>query len=314
MGRAEDDMTEKTSLFVVVPAFNEAETIEATIKGLHSIEEKLASLNVELSVCVVDDGSTDDTGKLAKEAGCDYVLRHRTNQGLGAGVRSGLEAARKFNADLAVKVDADGQHEPSDIVALIAPILEDTADIVYGSRFERIEYKMPIVRRLGNFVFTALMRMLTGWPLRDSQPGMFAVHKEYFADSYLPGNYNYTQQILLNAYHQGLRFAHVPVAFNKRKSGKSFVSLRYPLKVLPQILMVLIGVRPLMVFGSIGSAFILLSGSIFIWQFMSWLLGVGDKPVENPNLVLGLGLFGVQTLFFGFLAHLVVELDKRSRR
>lgn len=314
MDRTADNSTEEMSLFVVVPAYNEAETVEATIKGLHSIDEELAGLNVKLSVCVVDDGSTDGTGRLAKEAGADYVLRHRTNRGLGAGVRTGLEAARQFNADLAVKVDADGQHEPRDIIAMIMPILEDTADIVYGSRFERIDYKMPPVRRLGNIVFTALMRMLTGWPLRDSQPGIFAVDKGYFVDSYLPGNYNYTQQILLNAYHQGLRFTHVPVAFKKRESGKSFVSLRYPFKVLPQILMVLIGVRPLMVFGSIGSAFILLGGGIFTWQITSWLLGVGDKPVANPNLVLGLGLFGMQTLFFGFLAHLIVELDRRSRR
>ena len=191
------------------------------------------------------------------------------------------------------------------------PIVDDEADIVYGNRFEQIEYQMPVVRRIGNTVFTGLMRVLTGWPVKDSQPGILAASKAYFKRIYLPGDYNYTQQILLEAYHQKLRFAHVAVRFRKRTTGASFVSLSYPFKVLPQILMVLIGLRPLKVFGVLGFVFILLAFSVSAVQISSWLFGFGDKPIQNPNLVMGLGLFGMQTLFFGLLAHLIVELDKR---
>src|SRR5690606_15584467 len=107
----------------------------------------------------------------------------------------------------------------------------------------RITYKMPFVRRVGNWVFTRLMAWLTGWPLKDSQPGIFAVDRSYLECFYMPGDYNYTQQILLDAYHKGLRFQHADVTFRSRVSGKSFVSFRYPFKVLPQILMVLVGVK-----------------------------------------------------------------------
>lgn len=165
---------------------------------------------------------------------------------------------------------------------------------------------MPLVRRLGNRVFTGLMRWLTGWPLRDSQPGILALHRSYLAVFNLPGDYNYTQQILLDAYLKGMRFAHVAVSFTQRRHGKSFVSLKYPMKVLPQILMVLCAVRPLKIFAPIGLLFLFIGGSVFTWQFANWILGMSEKPVENVNLVLGSLLFGLQTLFFGILAQLIV--------
>jgi glycosyltransferase involved in cell wall biosynthesis len=235
------------------------------------------------------------------------VIRHRVNQGLGAAVRSGLTAARAGGADIVVKFDADLQHDPADIAALLAPILGDEADVVYGNRFERLEYAMPWVRRAGNALFTRLMRWLTGWPLRDSQPGIFAVDRAYLEGFYLPGDYNYTQQILLDAYHRGLRFAHVPVAFRRRATGESFVSYRYPFKVLPQIVMVLAGVRPMKVFAPIGLAFLAVALGVFGWELAVWVRGEAARPVENVNLVLGTGLFGLQTLFFGILAELIVR-------
>jgi hypothetical protein len=166
---------------------------------------------------------------------------------------------------------------------------------------------MPVVRRVGNFVFTRLMGWLTGWPLEDSQPGIFAVNREFLSDFYLPGDYNYTQQILLDGYHRGMRFAHVPVAFRKRKTGRSFISFRYPLKVLPQIVRVIVGIKPLHVFGPIGLAFLLIGTIVFLYDIVEWLRNISDKPVQHVNAVLGFTLFGLQTLFFGLLADLVVK-------
>ncbi len=194
---------------------------------------------------------------------------------------------------------------------MVAPILEDQAEIVYGNRFKGMQYRMPFVRRAGNFVFTRLMAWMTGWPLRDSQPGIFAVSRAYLERFYLPGDYNYTQQILLDAYHKGLRFAHVPVRFNKRTTGKSFISFRYPFKVLPQLLMVLVGVRPLKVFGPIGLLFFLLGTGIAGVEITRWLLGYTTKPVEHVNIAMGATLFGMQTLFSGLIADLIVKQNRR---
>ena len=300
-------------LVIVVPAFNEADKIGRTIAVLSAIRDDLLARGVAMRIFVIDDGSSDDTARLAMAAGADKVMVHRRNRGLGAAVRTGLFAVREAEADVAVKFDADLQHEPADILALLEPILAGEAEIVYGSRFEKIAYRMPLVRRLGNMFFTQLMRWLTGWDLRDSQPGIFAVDRAYLNVISLPGDYNYTQQILLDAYLKGMRFAQVPVAFNPRTTGKSFVSFRYPLKVLPQILMVLMQVKPLKVFGILGLAFLAVSVTVSTVDLVQWMFFGTPKPIQRVNLVLGTGLFGLQILFFGLLAQLVVVLHLASQ-
>jgi len=127
------------------------------------------------------------------------------------------------------------------------------------------------------------------------------------SDFYLPGDYNYTQQILLDGYHRGMRFAHVPVAFRKRRTGRSFISFKYPLKVLPQIVRVIVGIKPLHVFGPIGLTFLLTGTVVFLVDLAAWMRGINAKPVLHVNAVLGLSLFGLQTLFFGLLADLIVK-------
>jgi glycosyltransferase involved in cell wall biosynthesis len=255
---------------------------------------------------VVDDGSGDGTGDLARSTGADRVVRHPTNLGLGAAVRTGLKAARQEGADIVVKIDADGQHDPADIARLVRPILDDAADLVYGDRFAGIEYRMPLVRRLGNRVFTALMRRLTHWPLRDSQPGIFAASSSFLDGFRLPGNYNYTQQILLDAYHRGLRFTHVPVTFRERTNGRSFVSYRYPFKVGKQILLMLVSLNPLKVFVPVGMLFVGVGAAILGIDLFDYFQKGAGEPVQRPFGVLGFGLFGLQTVFFGLLGHLVI--------
>ncbi|MBF0282897.1 MAG: glycosyltransferase family 2 protein [Magnetococcales bacterium] len=297
---------------VVVPAFNEGKIIQRTLRALRGQVPRFAEAGLELNLWLVDDGSTDDTAQQAQEGGVDRVITHRRNQGLGAAVRSGFKAARQAGMDILIKFDADLQHDPDDLLPLLQPILRGEADVVYGNRFPRITYRMPLVRKAGNIVFTGLMRWLTGWPLEDGQPGLLAVNRAYLQCFYLPGDYNYTQQVLMDAYRKGMSFAHVPVAFHPRTTGKSFISFRYPFKVLPQIFMVLIAVRPLKVFAPIGLLFFLLGATLFTVEFFQWLLGDAPKPVNHVNLVLGLTLFGLQTLFFGVLAHLIVEFKNRE--
>lgn len=300
--------TGRRSLTVIIPAFDEASSIGATIAGMRSVMS--ASALVETTILVVDDGSQDGTVDAARAAGAHRVLSHPTNLGLGAAVRSGLKAARASGADIVVKLDADGQHEPADVLALIAPLLADEADLVFGDRFAGLEYRMPIVRRLGNRVFTWLMRRLTRWPLRDSQPGIFAASSAYLDGFRLPGDYNYTQQVLLDAYHRGLRFTHVPVTFRERETGLSFVSYRYPFKVAQQILLLLVMLAPLKVFIPIGLLFMAIGATILVVDIVEfWQTGRGNV-VRRPLGVLGFGIFGLQTVFFGLLGHLVISSRK----
>jgi len=297
---------------VVIPAYNEQDSIKVTIESIQALKTQFRANALDLLVYVVNDGSTDNTAELARQGQCDRLISHRTNLGLGAAIRTGLLAARKDQIDIAVKYDADAQHDPVDILPLIAPILNDEADVVYGNRFDRIQYRMPFVRYIGNRLFTWVMRKLTGWPLKDSQPGILALCRDYLDVFHLPGDYNYTQQILLDAYHKGMRFAHVPVSFRQRTTGKSFISIKYPFKVIPQILLVLVSVKPFRIFGPLGLIFLLLGGAIFGLELVLWMAGYTEKPVLHVNFVLGFSLFGLQTLFFGLLAELIVTLNKKQ--
>src|SRR5271166_1001329 len=174
-----------TKVIVLIPAFNEEGRIADTVKALKNQLSQMTG--IDGSVYVINDGSADNTRAVAEGAGADRIISHKTNRGLGAAIRTGLTASRHDGADIAIKFDADLQHDSADLPRLIAPIVEDTADIVYGNRFNRIDYKMPVVRSLGNKVFLQLMRWLTGWPLKDSQPGIFAVNRNYLEVFSLPG-------------------------------------------------------------------------------------------------------------------------------
>lgn len=301
----------RKSLVVLLPAYNEEATVGEVVRSVLALAPVLREQGFEARVWVVDDGSTDATAERAQQAGATRILRHRVNRGLGAAVRTGLAAARAEGVAVVVKFDADLQHDPADIPALLAPLVEDQADIVYGDRFSRISYRMPWVRRAGNWAFSRLMHLLTGWPIRDGQPGILAIGEAYLQVFALPGDYNYTQQLLLDAYHKGMRFEHVAVAFRPRQSGTSFVSLRYPFKVVTQILMVLAGVKPMLVFAPVGFGFMAFAGITFAVELAWYLAGFADKPVRHVNLVMGTGLFGLQALFFGILAELIVQ-SRRS--
>lgn len=298
-------------LVILVPAFNEAERIGSTIKSLFHCIEQIAAIGYSPEIWVVDDGSFDQTSEIAVNSGAHRVIRHKVNQGLGAAVRTGLAAARDSGVQIVVKFDADLQHDPSDICELVRPILDDEADIVYGNRFNKIEYKMPLERKIGNIVFTRLMRFLTKWPLKDSQPGIFAVGRSYLEVFRLPGNYNYTQQILLDGFHKGMRFAHHDVSFRKRETGKSFVTFRYPFKVLPQIFWVVVGVKPMKIFAPVGLMFLIAALGISIIEVSWWLSGESAKPILHVNAVLGLAMFGLQILLFGIIAELIIQNGKK---
>lgn len=147
-------------ILAVIPAFNEATRIAAVVAQ--------AAAHVE-RVIVVDDGSRDGTAAAANVAGA-FVVRHPENCGAGAATMTGIEAARRLGADVIVTLDADEQHDASDIPALLAPVLAGTADIAFANRFGR-RNRIPFIRRLFNGVGNLLTFLATGVYVQDSQCG-----------------------------------------------------------------------------------------------------------------------------------------------
>jgi len=305
---SEENMNEKPpkKILVFIPAYNEEDCIEDAINKVRELYPENPARGFTVSTIVVDDGSTDNMAAIVKRKNVP-IISHPRNVGLGAATRSALRAAKEMDVDIAVKLDADLQHAPEDIEKVIQPILDNKADIVYGSRFAgEIRYKMPVVRYIGNKVFTKLMKMLTGWPITDAQTGMMAYGRRYLADFSMPGDYNPPQQTLIDAYHRHLRYAEVPVVFSPRTKGRSFVSLKYPFKVFHQMLRIFVMVNPLKVFIPL---------SIFLWLVaFTWggceffVYKFYDSSIEfHDTSILLLIIAGIQTFFFGLLADLIVN-------
>ena len=150
----------KLKIVAVLPAHNEAACIADVIRDAKKYVDQ---------VIVVTDGSKDDTSDVSKKAGAK-VVNHMDNCGAGAATMTGIEAARLLNADVIITLDADGQHDPHDIPAVLEPILSDTADIVFANRFGQ-RNSIPLIRRLFNGIGNIVTFAATGKWVSDSQCG-----------------------------------------------------------------------------------------------------------------------------------------------
>lgn len=154
-------------LWVVIPAFNEATAIEGTIASLRRYYQ---------NVVVIDDASTDGTAELAARAGAT-VIRHVVNRGQGAALQTGITFAIRANAEIIVTFDADGQHQPTDIPALVAPVKSGECDVVLGSRF-RGSSNVPRARRILLSLAVVFTRLMTGAVITDTHNGLRAFSHE----------------------------------------------------------------------------------------------------------------------------------------
>jgi glycosyltransferase involved in cell wall biosynthesis len=158
-------------LFIVVPAFNEEKVLNSVLKNLKKVKVK----NFIKEIVVIDDGSTDKTGEIAKKLNVTTIC-HPINRGLGGALGTGIEYARSKKADIVITFDADGQHRYEDINRLLKPIITGKADVVIGSRLLK-NSKMPVDRKILNIFANILNYILWSTWITDSQSGLRALSK-----------------------------------------------------------------------------------------------------------------------------------------
>ena len=192
----------KNKIVAVIPAYNEENTIADIIKH--------ASQYVNCGVIVVDDGSTDQTAWVAEKSGAEAVKLWRNN-GAGATTKIGLELAKARNVDVAVTLDGDEQHDPLEIPDVVAPILDDSADLVIGSRFMG-NYKIPAYRRLGIWVITELYNLGSKHRIRDAQ-SCFRAYSQKVLESIeiTEDGFAFSVEVLIKARKRGFRITEVPI-------------------------------------------------------------------------------------------------------
>lgn len=188
----------KSKTWAVIPAMNEASRIKPVLKKTKRHIDNLI---------VVDDGSDDNTGKIARDEKA-IVLRHRVNMGKGAALKTGCDYAISKGAERIVVLDSDGQHDPEEIPEFLKS-LEDT-DIVFGKR--RFNNQMPSLMRFGNSFINLMTRLLYGMRLSDTQSG----YRAFTADAYRKirwkaSDYSMESEMIANSGKHGLRYKEIPI-------------------------------------------------------------------------------------------------------
>jgi len=156
--------TDKRRIFLVIPAYNEGRAIRSVVAE---------ALSRYPNVVVVNDGSTDDTASRVCELDA-YLLEHYVNRGQGAALMTGIQFALRRGADVVVTFDADGQHDPADIGALVEPVLRGECDVALGSRFLGSTTGMPLVRRLLLRLAVIFTRLVSRVRVSDAHNGLRA--------------------------------------------------------------------------------------------------------------------------------------------
>ena len=191
-------------MYLIIPAFNEA-------KSLPHVFEAIEAAELEAEIVVIDDGSTDDTAQVAASFGA-RVIRHPFNMGYGAAIQTGYMYALERGADLLVQMDADGQHDPRQIPAMVEPIRRGESDLVIASRFLEVTgYRMGWARTAGRKLFEALGR-LSGVNVTDPTSGFQAMNAatlELYVRDFFPHDYP-DVDVLVTASRHGLRVRECP--------------------------------------------------------------------------------------------------------
>ena len=230
---------ESERLLILIPAYNEQDTIGQVVQAIQTAVPGV-------DVLVVDDGSTDQTVGKAQAAGA-YVLHHPFNLGIGGAVQTGLKFAQQGGYALAIRLDADGQHDPAKIPLVRAALQSGQADVIIGSRFLGGANTMPIpvTRRLGIKVFAAIVSLITARRATDTTSGFWGFNRRAIAvlAACMPQDYPEVESRIV-LHKAGLQTVELSTPMRARLSGESSInawrSVYYAFKVSVAVLLTML--------------------------------------------------------------------------
>jgi glycosyltransferase involved in cell wall biosynthesis len=295
-------------LIIQIPCYNEAQTLAITLSAL---PRKVTGFD-KVEWLIIDDGSTDDTIKIAQKNGADHIARHIRNQGLARAFMTGILEAVRLGADIIVNTDADNQYNAADIPSLTQPIIDGRADIVVGIRsIDSINHFSPVKKffqKLGSWV----VRTASRTDILDVTSGFRAMNRDSAQKLVVFNNYTYTLETIIQAGQKNMAITSVPVRVNKDLRPSKLVKgiPSYIIRSIVTIIRIFIVYRPFRFFGSIGALLFglgILGGLRYMWFYLN-NQGIGHvQSLILASILLGMGF---QTILIAIIADLLAANRK----
>jgi glycosyltransferase involved in cell wall biosynthesis len=282
-------------IVAVIPAYNEERCIGSVALQAQRYAE---------SVIVVDDGSTDATADIAADAGA-IVIRHQQNQGKGVALNTGFRAAHRMGAEVVVTLDADGQHRPEELAAVVAPVLNGEADIVVGSRYLADRSNVPPVRILGHRIFNFITNRSSGVSVTDSQSGFRAFSINALKTLYFSSRgFSVESEMQFLARDHALKVTEVPIGIVYHQEPPKRNVLIHGLGVLNGILRLIGQHRPLL-FLCVPGFIIFLLGTIMGLRVIEIYHSSQELATGYALITLLFTVTGLLTVYTGVMLHSV---------
>ncbi|MBN1880221.1 glycosyltransferase family 2 protein [bacterium] len=292
-------------LVIQIPCYNEADTLAATIADLPRSIPGIDSIEI----LIIDDGSTDSTIQTARQSGVHKIVSFQSNQGLAKAFGRGLIEAARMNADIVVNTDADQQYPGRCILALVKPILDNTADIVVGCRpIENISHFSPVKKRLQKMGSRVVM-WLTGVEVSDVTSGFRAYSQRAIRRLKILSEFTYTIETLIQAAKSGMRVVAVPTDVNPpTRPSRLFRSNWYYIRrQIGTILRIWALYSPDKLFNWSGMSSLFLGALLLVRFLYYYILRFPDPSGKIQSLVVASVLLslGFSLLLFGVVTDLI---------
>ncbi len=268
-----------------IPAFNEEKNISEIIRKLQKITDK---------IIVCDDGSSDSTGKIAREMGV-IVIQHERNLGYGAAIRSIFLKAREQKSEFLITMDSDGQHRIEDIQTILEPIKNGQADLVIGSRFlDHNGKNVPAYRKIGIKILTKLANTSLNQNITDSQSG-FRGYGKKIIEEIIPSEsgMGVSNEILIKASKKGFKIIEVPIIILYDGNTSSQNPLSHGSSVVMSTLKFISIEHPLKFYG--------IPGCIFLAIGLAFLIYTIQLFTEIRQILLSSAIIGVSSVIVGII-------------
>lgn len=290
--------------YALIPAFNEENGIHKFVKETKNHVDK---------VIVCDDGSQDNTAYEAKGGGC-IVIKHETNKGKGAALKTLFRYARESDGDVFVTIDGDGQFLPTEITLLVKPILENRADIVIGYRFDGSN-EIPSYRKAGNKMLDKITNMASELPFRDTQSGFRAYSRKAIESiNFLTDGFGADSEILIDASKKGLRILEekVTVIYNTGQKTSTKNPISHTGEVISSLIELVALKHPLKYLG-IPGLFLVAIGVYFGIEVISYFNATRVFLVPSTLAALGTIILGTILIMMAVVLFSIVRTSKRTR-